>query len=690
MHNIRLHLPAIPYTITRSEYSHDAFTGKVQIFSPMMRSRGFEVFHYGVETSQSGATQDIELFTKEEWTKLRIETLMWLEPKLSFEEATIKHNDPTVIPNHYSNWNTPLCVEFNKRFSIKLKENYRSTKTDIICIPLARTYEEGIKNIDGVKIEVGIGYSGSYLNFRIFESYSWLSYTLGKEHNDPNNYWFVIPYAFNITNFKLSLNPILLKVGFLGRLGSGKGCYIIVEIAKKFPNVQFILCGAGDPKPFLSQPNIIYKEPIHGNERSDYLGSCIAILCPTKYFEPFGCSAVEAQLCGTPVISSDWGGMTETVEQFKTGLRCHTLADYCKGIQMAIDNKFDRKYIRDRASNLYDMYNLAAKYEYVFKSVLDIYKPIKNGWYSPDTHINVLLNEECNRQRIYIFLVYYGTFPNYFQLYLDSLKINNDILTVFLITDIDISTYTIPENLILINMTKYNVKLRASKLIFDTYNVNVDANDLILTNYKLVDFKIVFPLMFDDILLKYNVTKTDYVGWGDCDIIYGKFSNFINFEENYDIIGGWHGHLTAIKNTTSFKNNFKTIPNYLKLIINNSTTFVTDEIAYREPLIKYIKDNNCKMFYTNAYFCDIVPPCYYDRFRVNHMDLSKNFFDVYNPTINITYLHFNNKKLIVKYDEKEEPKEVLYCHLQKRPMVKLFLNYTNEFYINEHTFSLTI
>ena len=61
---IRLHIPAIPYTITRDEYSHDAFTGKVKRFSPMMRSLNFEVYHYGVEKSESGATKNIDLLTK--------------------------------------------------------------------------------------------------------------------------------------------------------------------------------------------------------------------------------------------------------------------------------------------------------------------------------------------------------------------------------------------------------------------------------------------------------------------------------------------------------------------------------------------------------------------------------------------------------------------------------------------------
>jgi hypothetical protein len=63
---IRLHILAIPYTITNDEYSHDAFTGKVQRFAPMMRSRGYEVYHYGVEGSVPNATKDIQLLTKKE------------------------------------------------------------------------------------------------------------------------------------------------------------------------------------------------------------------------------------------------------------------------------------------------------------------------------------------------------------------------------------------------------------------------------------------------------------------------------------------------------------------------------------------------------------------------------------------------------------------------------------------------
>jgi len=688
---IRLHIPAIPYTITRDEYSHDAFTNKVKLFSPMMRSIGFEVYHYGVETSVSNATKQIDIMTKEEWTDLRIKTWQFVDKSLTYEAAVKKNNDPSELISQISNWSSPLTKEFNVRFRKHLMENYRSNTTDLVCIPLSRTYQDALDKLNYVVIEVGIGYSGSYLNYRIFESYSWMSNTLGKENKQPNNYWFVIPHAFDTNEFKLSLTPEPRRVGFLGRITNLKGCGIIKEIARRFPSLQFILCGQGDYKEYIDLPNIVYKPPIHGTERSEYLGGCVAFLHLAKYLEPFGCGPVEAQLCGTPVICSDWGGMVETVEQGTTGLRGHTLADYCYGIQMALDGKFDRQYIRDRAVRLYDMYNVAKQYNYVFRTILDIHTPGKNGWYSPDTHIKPLLEEYISKkkQRIYLTIPYYGAFPNYFQLYLDSLGINTDILTVFLITDIDMKPYTCPENLIVIKMNKYEVKKRASKFILETYNKVIEPDNLLKDNYKLVDFKIVFSLIFDDILQNHDVTEEDYVGWGDIDLIYGKLSNFIDFKEGYGILGGWHGHFTAIKNTDSFKNNFKAIPNYLELITDNSKTYVTDEIAYREPLKKYLSENKIKMFYANAYFCDIVPPCFYHMSRPDHKSWTKNFYDVYNPNKNINYLYYDKSSfnLSVIYDTGER-RHVLYCHLQKRKMELPFTSYDKGYYINENSFSL--
>jgi glycosyltransferase involved in cell wall biosynthesis len=693
---IRLHIPAIPYTITRDEYSHDAYTGKVQRFSPMMRSRGFEVFHYGVETSESGANKNFDLLTKEEWRNLRIETVKFVDPKLTHEEAVKKNDDPEMVISTLSNWSSPLTKEFNKRFKQKLSENYRSKKTDIVCIPLGRTYQDALNGLDVVKIENGIGYSGSYFDFRIFESYAWMSRTLGVENKQPQNYWFVVPNYYDTEEFKYSATPKPLKVGYLGRVTELKGCNIIREVAKRFPHVEFVMCGQGEPNKFLDPkvPNLKYKSPIHGSERSNFLGECVAFIHPVKYLEPFGGGTLEAQLCGTPVICSDWGAMTETIEPYKTGLHCHTLADYCYGIQMALDGKFNRKYIRERSASLYDMYKIAHKYEYVYRSILDIYDISKNGWYSPDAHIKCLVenkieNKPENNQRIYLFIPYFGELPNYFQLYLDSLEINKDLLSVFFITDIDLSSYQLPENLIHVKMNIDEIKNRITNVIYKTYGKHVSTEDVLKFTYKFVDFKIIYPIIFDDLIKEHNIQTNDFVGWGDCDLIYGKLSNFINFNENYGIVGGWHGHFTAILNNNSFKHLFRNIQNYLDLILDNSKYHGTDEIAYREPLKKYIADNKIKMCYINKYFCDIVPPCFYHLSRPNHKDYTNNFYDLYNPTKSISNLYFDkiNQKLNVFYDN-GETREAAYGHLQKRKMQLPFTSYDNGFYIKEHSFSL--
>jgi glycosyltransferase involved in cell wall biosynthesis len=383
---IRLHLPAIPHTITHDDFSHCAFTGKVKRFSPMMRSRGFEVIHYGTEGSDSGANRDVQLFTRAEWQDLRIRSLRQLKPELDSDEKAEAHlQNPQSFYGDLANWSTPLYEEFNRRFKAALLKDYR--KPDLVCIPLGHSYDAALSGLDCIILEFGIGYSGSCKNFRVFESHSWMSKTLTEENKSPQNYWFVVPHSFNIIEFPFSRGPSIPTVGFMARITACKGANIVVEIAKRLPGVQFVLCGQGDPTPYMTQPNIVYKGPIHGDERGRFLGGLTAFLAPTTYLEPFGAAMVEAQLCGTPVICSDWGGMSETVEHWKTGLRCHTLADYCVGVQMALDGTFDRTYIRDRAVQKYDMYRVAKDYEYVIRSVLDVYNG-RNGWYSPISHID--------------------------------------------------------------------------------------------------------------------------------------------------------------------------------------------------------------------------------------------------------------------------------------------------------------
>ena len=386
---IRLHLPAIPHTITTNEYSHCAFTGKVLRFSPMMRSVGYEVYHYGVETSTSGADVQIQLLTVNEFTDLKVDSCLYLDSKLTKEEAVTKLSDPSQEVGNLANWDTPLYKEFNRRFREELIKNYRSNTTDIVCIPFGPAYEAAFLGLNYVYVESGIGYSNAYKDFRIYESYGKLHYDCSRANIQPPNYWFVCPNYYDIKEWPFQPTCKKNTIGFFGRITNIKGLDVIVEIAKKFPHIDVYICGQGDPTKYLTEPNIKYHKPLHGLERWDYLSQFAAILTPTVFLEPFCGVSAEAQLCGVPVISPDHGAFTENVEQFKTGVRCHTLSDYCYGVQMALDGKFDRKYIHERAVRLFDMYNVAKKYDYAFRTINDVYNGT-NGWYSPNKNILAL------------------------------------------------------------------------------------------------------------------------------------------------------------------------------------------------------------------------------------------------------------------------------------------------------------
>ena len=93
---------------------------------------------------------------------------------------------------------------------------------------------------------------------------------------------------------------------------------------------------------------------------------------------------MDAQLCGTPVIAPETGAFVETIERSRTGLLCHTLADYCLGVQLAPDGRFDRRYVGERAQRLYDMYEVAKQHDYAFRCIEDVRR---EGWCAKTSHL---------------------------------------------------------------------------------------------------------------------------------------------------------------------------------------------------------------------------------------------------------------------------------------------------------------
>jgi glycosyltransferase involved in cell wall biosynthesis len=85
--------------------------------------------------------------------------------------------------------------------------------------------------------------------------------------------------------------------------------------------------------------------------------------------------AVEAMLCGTPVVSVDYGAMTETVKD-GMGFRCHTLQDWIDGIEGA--KHLDREFIANSAQATYSLEACGKRYDKIFKQIDALNR---KGWY---------------------------------------------------------------------------------------------------------------------------------------------------------------------------------------------------------------------------------------------------------------------------------------------------------------------
>lgn len=355
-----LHLLGIPHTITNSKYSHCAFTGKVQRFSPMLRSVGYDVIHYGNEGAESGANEQVDILTERE---------------LYDHVGAFNPSGPSFIGDH-ANTGNGLYSLFNSRLAVKLKEKVKPK--DIICLPFGHAHESAIQGIDAYWLETGVGYPITFAPYKVFESNAWYHWHCGKADRPGHDYNWVIPNYYNLDEWTPQYNKGKYLLYF-GRIIDIKGLQIVVEIAKHRPDLDVIICGQGNVTPYLIAPNIKYLPPVHGKDRDKLLGEALAVLMPTRYVEPFGGVTVEANLTGTPVLGSSYGSFTETIKQGFNGFRCRTLGDWLAAVEhIEMWGPIEREQIAKLARFKYDMYTLAHDYDNVINQLQDLGG---KGWY---------------------------------------------------------------------------------------------------------------------------------------------------------------------------------------------------------------------------------------------------------------------------------------------------------------------
>ena len=207
----------------------------------------------------------------------------------------------------------------------------------ILCFYGSANQGAAEANKDLKIIEPSIGYNTNtvFADFRVFTSYAHMHMFYGERGMLMNPHWWdaVIPNAITASEFDFTeyKDDYFL---FFGRVIETKGVHLAIQATQE-AGKKLIIAGPGDLTS-LGYPEVPEHVTMVGlcdvEQRKKLMAKAKAIIGPTYYVEPFGNMVVEGFMSGTPAITSDWGGFTETVTQSVTGFRCRKFKDIVDAI----------------------------------------------------------------------------------------------------------------------------------------------------------------------------------------------------------------------------------------------------------------------------------------------------------------------------------------------------------------------
>jgi glycosyltransferase involved in cell wall biosynthesis len=350
------HVLAIPVHPTRKEITLCAFTQKVYKFCKVMTSNGHTVFHYGHPDSDVPCTQHFNVVSRATYNKV-------------YKKESWKNFLPQSIKNQ-------AHEEFNKNAAPLIKKNKQS-KNDFVLAFWGIGHRPCCDELveDFTIVEPSIGYDSAFAPFKVFESYAQLHklhFKMYGESSCPRFTDHVIRPGFYFEDFcyEERKEDYLL---FLGRMIDNKGIEIAQNLSKAF-SIPIKFVGPQNLKNNLKKDNLLaeYIHTVSNNERKKLLANAKALIMPSLYSEPCGWAMLEAFISGTPVLSTDWGGLAEYNIHGQTGFRCRSLNEFYHALGI-IDN-IKPSFCREYAEENFTIDLVARMYENYFTHLIQTTK----------------------------------------------------------------------------------------------------------------------------------------------------------------------------------------------------------------------------------------------------------------------------------------------------------------------------
>lgn len=370
MSSQRLHVLAFPHTQTNAEYATCAYTQRVVKFCRMMHGCDREVILYSGEHNEAPCDEHVVVVTDEQqagWFAQHDENDLD-RGGFKGQEAWQPH--------------APWWSAFNAACVGAIRE--RMDATDLLCLSQGwsqKTVADATPEMIGAEIMVGyrgiIDYPRLSPVYAAFESQSHRAMVYGEKgwHDSPREADVVIPNSFDPDELLYGNpagEPYLL---FVGRVTVLKGLEYATRIADVL-GMRLVVAGPGGtqvPGMLIGEggswpcESLEYVGAVGIEERARLMGGAAAILTPTLYAEPFGGVAVEAMMCGTPAVTTDFGAFTDTVKPGVSGYRFQTLQEGVDATVSAM--QLDRREVRRWALENFSLEAVRPQYERWFANL---------------------------------------------------------------------------------------------------------------------------------------------------------------------------------------------------------------------------------------------------------------------------------------------------------------------------------
>jgi len=373
----RFHIPGLVHLPCSRKYMACAFTMKIHRLCGMLLSLGHEVFFYGAEGSTAPCTEFIQTHTlsdiRQEWG----DGDNRFEISYDYKKNGFRHD-----------FNAERTTTTRKYYAACISEIEQRKRDDDFLLLMQGVYQKPISDALNMWLtcEPGIGYRGSFARFRAFESAFIQNFTYGGQNGgaDRNGHYYdrVIPNYFEAKDFPFREEKEDWFF-FIGRMIQRKGVMTAVKTTRHI-GAKLVLAGQESDEIDVKAlpPHCEFIGYVGPEKRAELMGRARAVFVPTIYLEIFGGVNVEAQLCGTPVITTSFGVFPETVLSGTTGYLCNTLQDFVDAARNV--TSLDPKAIRRHAER-YLTDNVRWEYQKWFEDMYALYESARDdsvlGWH---------------------------------------------------------------------------------------------------------------------------------------------------------------------------------------------------------------------------------------------------------------------------------------------------------------------